>query len=373
MPDLFVSDDDIITTKDSEIILLDEEIEILVPIHNIGTRTARNFTIEFWDGPIDQEEGPFAEIFIIILPRNNSITIRTKCSFFINGSHQIFIIADPMNNVLESNESNNVAMKELYIYITAPDLTISTEPDDIIPIIDYFNSSKNGDRNYREIMDGEVFWFEFDIINIGNEHVENITVLGLIDDYVSILNVTIERMGYYWDLKHGPYIVLITTQELTAEYDPTSTGFHSLTIIIDPNNTIRESNESNNILKIENCFKIIYSSADNDSDGYLNTWEEYLGTDPLDPNSSPIDTDSDGIPDGDLDNSQPWMDFDDDNDNYTDREELEADTDPLDDEDYPKDKENGYRFPNYLIFIIAGVIIIVILIMLMIFIRLKKK
>jgi len=61
--------------------------------------------------------------------------------------------------------------------------------------------------------------------------------------------------------------------------------------------------------------------TDDDNDGFLDEWELFLGTDPLDQNSVPLDTDHDSIPDGDAANSQPWMDTDDDGDGIPDAQE----------------------------------------------------
>ena len=61
---------------------------------------------------------------------------------------------------------------------------------------------------------------------------------------------------------------------------------------------------------------------DNDNDGFTDAVEEKSGTDPLDPASKPVDTDSDGIPDD--------QDNDDDNDGFTDAVEEKSGTDPLD-------------------------------------------
>lgn len=63
------------------------------------------------------------------------------------------------------------------------------------------------------------------------------------------------------------------------------------------------------------------ADTDDDGDGFLDSWEDFLGTDPLDPNDMPVDTDSDGIPDGDAANSEPWMDADDDGDGVLDADE----------------------------------------------------
>jgi hypothetical protein len=54
------------------------------------------------------------------------------------------------------------------------------------------------------------------------------------------------------------------------------------------------------------------------SPGFLDDWEELLGTDPNEPNEAPLDTDNDGIPNGDEYNSLPWMDTDDDGDGVPD-------------------------------------------------------
>jgi parallel beta-helix repeat protein len=68
------------------------------------------------------------------------------------------------------------------------------------------------------------------------------------------------------------------------------------------------------------------ADTDDDGDGNMDEWEIFLGTNPLDPNSKPTDTDGDGKPDGDAINSQPWMDTDDDGDGVSD----ELDPNPLD-------------------------------------------
>ncbi|MCD6382931.1 MAG: right-handed parallel beta-helix repeat-containing protein, partial [Thermoplasmata archaeon] len=62
--------------------------------------------------------------------------------------------------------------------------------------------------------------------------------------------------------------------------------------------------------------------TDDDNDGYLDEWEEFMGTDPKNPSSHPLDTDGDGAPDGDSTNSQSWMDTDDDNDGFADSKDA---------------------------------------------------
>ena len=65
------------------------------------------------------------------------------------------------------------------------------------------------------------------------------------------------------------------------------------------------------------------ADTDDDDDGFLDEWEEVLGTDPTDPDDTPTDTDDDGIPDGDDTNSEDWMDTDDDGDRILDVDDDE--------------------------------------------------
>jgi hypothetical protein len=122
-----------------------------------------------------------------------------------------------------------------------------------------------------------------------------------------------------------------------------------------------------------------HNDTDDDNDGFLDIWESYLGTDTTDNNSKPLDTDSDGIPDGDKNNSQEWMDTDDDNDNMLDLDELKAGTDPLvknpdkkdkePDDSTQKDKEPvaGIDSSGLMIGIIITIIVVIMLIFLFLF------
>jgi hypothetical protein len=130
---------------------------------------------------------------------------------------------------------------------------------------------------------------------------------------------------------------------------------------------------------------------DDDDDGFKDTWEIYLGTDPLDSTSKPVDTDSDGEPDGDAANTKEWMDLDDDNDGLTDDDENIIGTDPLladTDSDgyidsiyfYPLDSTKWEKKANpqgsddgLLTGIIIAVIIAAIIMILMLFIFFKKR
>ncbi len=105
------------------------------------------------------------------------------------------------------------------------------------------------------------------------------------------------------------------------------------------------------------------ADTDDDNDQYLDEWEDFLGTDPKDPLSVPIDTDDDFKPDGDAGNTKLWMDKDDDDDGYTDAEENEEGTDPLDPTNYPTTKKKKDAAEDYSLYLLLLVIIIIIVIL----------
>jgi len=95
--------------------------------------------------------------------------------------------------------------------------------------------------------------------------------------------------------------------------------------------------------------------TDDDNDGFLDEWEIFLGTDPLDSTDMPLDTDGDGIPDGDANNTQSWMDTDDDGDNVSD----DDDPAPLDPEITGEGNIGDYWWVILILVIVLVVITVV--------------
>jgi predicted transcriptional regulator len=79
-------------------------------------------------------------------------------------------------------------------------------------------------------------------------------------------------------------------------------------------------------------FNSAADEADSDEDGWINYFEEACGTDPLDSESIPTDSDSSGICDE--------LDIDDDNDGWIDSVENICGTDSLNSESIPNDLDN---------------------------------
>jgi len=80
------------------------------------------------------------------------------------------------------------------------------------------------------------------------------------------------------------------------------------------------------------------ADTDDDDDGFPDTVEESMNTDPENESDEPDDTDGDWIPDS--------VDMDDDNDGWSDMEEGAASTDTLDAASFPEDTDND-TVPDY--------------------------
>jgi hypothetical protein len=106
------------------------------------------------------------------------------------------------------------------------------------------------------------------------------------------------------------------------------------------------------------------TDTDDDNDGFLDSWETLLGTSTTDAADEPLDTDGDGIPNGDANNTQTWMDTDDDGDAVLDADDL----DPLD-PTVGAAEEEGTGSDYTMIIIIVIVIIVIVAILVFFFMR----
>lgn len=112
------------------------------------------------------------------------------------------------------------------------------------------------------------------------------------------------------------------------------------------------------------------SDDDNDDDGFLDDWEEFLGTDSSDPNDVPLDTDGDGIPDGDKNNTMTWMDADDDDDGVPDSQDYEPlDPDVSEPPETEQPAEQGIM--KYWWLIVIGVVVLLVAVALVFIIKRK--
>ncbi len=118
---------------------------------------------------------------------------------------------------------------------------------------------------------------------------------------------------YEWDCDNdGVYDSTITTPMTIYKWE--KEGIYEVTLRV----TDEDGSSSISTIAVN-----VNSVRDMDGDGYLDIWEEFLGTDHTDFADTPLDTDKDGKPNGDDMNSEPWMDMDDDDDGILDDDDLE--------------------------------------------------
>jgi hypothetical protein len=170
----------------------------------------------------------------------------------------------------------------------------------------------------------------------------------------------INIVNYTWSFTMARSVILLYGPN--PYYNFTEPGNYTVSLVV----TDASGNSNNDTMDITVLLDTdedgIENNADDDDDGdgYLDTWEEFLGTDPEDENDFPMDSDGDGIPDGDATNSQPWMDTDDNDDGVPDKDDPEQMDTSITDENV---------FANYWWLILIMILITVI----SIYIVTKKK
>ena len=216
-PDLTISINDIVFSNLSP--AANEEITITATIHNIGNADANNILVQFYDGDPDNGGILIGEQVI------SSITAGSSATAQINwiaqeGTHEIYVVIDPNNDIAESNEGNNIASKSLEVTIALPDLTVS--PNDII--------FSNPDPQTTDIT------FKVTIHNNGEADATNVVV-----------------QFFDGDPETGQLIATANIQSIQAGDSSTvetwwdvSCSSTEFSVRIDPDNLIEEENEDNN-------------------------------------------------------------------------------------------------------------------------------
>jgi subtilase family serine protease/ribosomal protein L40E/predicted small secreted protein len=244
----------------NEEILTEDPVEITVLIGNQGDTRASNFRIEMYDGPTSNDENIFYnETPNIILDGNSNVSHKITWSSEIAGTHFIAVVLDRNNIIDEIRDDNNEGKITIFLNETAPDLQILSIADQLLPKI--VNPDPDGDSvltlDDKLVVDKEQVWFEFTIGNMGKEFAYNFSVLVLADDDKELLRENIHNLSNEYTGNFEP-LKDMTTNMTSFVYKPDD-EFYKLTIILDPDDRVRETNEKNNKLVIENAFKVLKS------------------------------------------------------------------------------------------------------------------
>ena len=215
--DLFLTQNDIRFNKNNTFAIGDN-ITINATIKNIGVLKAESIRVHFYNGN-PATGGTLIENKIInsILAGENK-TIFTNLTI-TNANHEIFVKIDPLNNIPEINETNNIASKSLSVL---PDLTL-------------YNADITFSNDNPFV--GDNISINATIHNIGNLLASNITVYfyeGNPDDNGTLIGNT--TLNSVIPEGIGTASIIWTAHE----------GNHNIFVVIDPLDSVMEINESNN-------------------------------------------------------------------------------------------------------------------------------
>lgn len=191
LPNIAISQRDIILSKKAEEMDPGDEVEILMTVHNLGQKDADNVIIHMYSGknPEQQRTAPLiAKTSIPKIPALDKEDAKLK---FIVPQHPEYrdfsIVIDPENHIIQSNSLNNKVNFPLIPNqdFEAP-LSVSIDaPPGLL--------KENG------VLTPNPFTITADIFNIGNDHVDNVVIELVLQDGLELASgdavVTITQLG----------------------------------------------------------------------------------------------------------------------------------------------------------------------------------
>lgn len=132
LPDLAISQTDLVFTPPDSLYHSGDKIQIGVTVHNYGTLDASSVTVELYDGNPDVGLAPPIGSFVApLISAGGQFSKTVQYVVPVNAQyHNVYVKVDPSNSIAESNESNNMTFRPLKAnrdllpplstYITAP-------------------------------------------------------------------------------------------------------------------------------------------------------------------------------------------------------------------------------------------------------------
>lgn len=207
-PDLFVSN-----LNTPNIPVINQNYELEVTINNGGLISAGTFLVKLYDNDQDIESKIVSNLGV-----GSAITLIFNWTPTKTGSHTLEVFIDALNQVDESDESNNKLSKALKVEPGKPDLMATNLT---VPVEPHIN------QTYELIAT---------ITNNGLADAGSFLVK-LFDGSNLLGSKTVNSLG------------VGNTTKLQFSWTPTSTGQHKLLIEVDATNVVDESDESNNQFK----------------------------------------------------------------------------------------------------------------------------
>jgi len=207
----------------NEFPLSNEDVMITAVINNLGGIGAQNVLVRFYDGDPSYGVQLGGDQSIPALLPGMNVSVTTGW-FATSGTHELYVIVDPLNTEAESNEANNVMIRTVSVPGTRfPDLSV---------------------------IQGDIT-FSNDHPNKGDRVTVNAVVHNTGSEASEVLVLTYAGDPHSGGRQIGSAIISSFAANSTALVqtllpDDLNSGTEDIYIWIDPYDTIREGNEGNN-------------------------------------------------------------------------------------------------------------------------------
>jgi subtilase family serine protease len=188
-----------------------QQVTVNAGIRNIGGIDSATSVSFYLDGILKNT------VAISVQGRNGNTVASFPMTFTNVGTHQVRVVVDEAGTVQESDEGNNQSTSSIYVHAPQPDL----KADDIFLNI---SSPVSGDS----VLVTGIFSNNGE--TSANNVIANLYVSGLLVNTTTI-----------------PTLSAGSLQTITWVWSPISNGYFDIQLSVDPQNTIAESNEYNNL------------------------------------------------------------------------------------------------------------------------------
>ena len=203
-----------------------DTLTISALIHNRGNEEYTDVIIQFFDGSPECGGEQIGSDQVVSLSGSGVVNAYTTYPDISGGSHEITVIVDPYDDIVEDEEGNNRASRQIIVYSTEPDLTVNQGNFTFTPL-----SPRSG----------EVVALTARVSNHGDTPTEIVLV--------RFYEGPPEGSGYQLGGVSIDSIDAHGSEDAVVE-TILKEGAHDLYLAVDPEDTIAESNENNNLSMI---------------------------------------------------------------------------------------------------------------------------
>ncbi len=208
-------------------------VTVSATIHNLGDSPSETTQVAFFDGNPEAGGIQFAITDIGPIGIGSTETINVEWIPDSAGNHNIYVVVDPNHNLNETNEDNNVAYNDQYVY-DYPDLEVYSIT--FVPI---------SNNIYDDLNAGTPVDIRVQINNAGQSPAINVLVD--LTDITTGLDFNGESIA---ELRPGTENMVTVTFHWTATLSSSGiTQNHTFRAVVDGQNDIPETNEQNNELE----------------------------------------------------------------------------------------------------------------------------